>query len=178
MKRRKIVASVTAVAALGTAATAVAHTTISSPVPGPQLTSASGSYVIRSPNETPKQRTWKIVAYVPQAVATAITVKQLPDWKSRLYTTDTGTKDADGNPVLAVNRISWTARTRGDEIPPRFYGEWPVRFRNPAAPGRYCFGFDQYYTNADGSRRRPEIVAWTGPASAEHPASCLTVTGS
>jgi uncharacterized protein YcnI len=176
MNSKRIVAAVAVTAVLGAGATAAAHTTISSTVSGPLLTSARGSYVVRSPNETTAQSTWKVVMYVPKELQTAISIKQLPDWKARLKTADTGTKDADGNPVLAITQVSWTAKTRDDEIPPHFYGEWPVRFQNPAVAGKYCFGFSQYYTNADGTRRKPQIVAWTGAADSPHPSSCLTVT--
>lgn len=166
--------AVAAGAALPTAASA--HTTISALQPqGPLLTSARTSYVVRSPNETPSQRTWKIVMYVPTPVQTSISVLQRPDWKARLTTKSTGTNDSEGNPVLAITKISWTAKAKDDEIAPRFYGEWPVRFQNPAFATQLCFGFSQYYTNKNGSRSTPEIVNWTGPASSEHPSSCLNV---
>ncbi|MEA2392383.1 MAG: hypothetical protein QOJ82_274 [Solirubrobacteraceae bacterium] len=176
-KTPAIAAAAMAAAALAIPAVAGAHTTISALQPqGSLLTSARGTYVVRSPNETPTQRTWKIVMYVPQPLQESISVRQLPDWKVRMKTTDTGKKDSDGNAVLAVSRISWTAKSRDDEVAPHFYGEWPVRFQNPPFAGKLCFGFSQFYTNLEnGSRRNPDIVQWTGAAASEHPSSCLTI---
>lgn len=178
MKRSRLMTAIAVTGALGSAGTAIAHTTISSTASGPLLTSARGSYVVRAPNETAKQSTWKVVMYVPKPVQTAISIKKLPDWTTRITSVDTGQKTAEGEPVTAITRVSWTAKTRGDEIGPKFYGEWPVRFQNPAAAGRLCFGFSQFYTNANGSRKKPELVHWTGPATSEHPSSCLTITAS
>jgi uncharacterized protein YcnI len=176
--KKTILAAATAALALPAAASA--HTTISALQPqGPLLTSARTSYLVRSPNETPVQSTWKIVMYVPQQVQTAISVKTLPDWKIRLKTSDTGQRDSEGNPITAISQISWTAKTKDDEIAPHFYGEWPVRFQNPSTAGKLCFGFSQYYTNAkDGSHRKPDIVQWTGGADSEHPSSCITIADS
>jgi uncharacterized protein YcnI len=164
-----------AIAALALPASAGAHTTISGLQAGPLLTSARTSYLVRSPNETPSQSTWKLVMYVPKDIQTLISIKTLPDWKARLKTTDTGQKDSEGNPITAISQVSWTAKTRDDEIPPHFYGEWPVRFQNPAFATKLCFGFSQFYTNKSGGHGQPDIVNWTGDAASDHPSSCLNI---
>ena len=158
-------------------AAAEAHTTISALAPqGPLLTAARTTYAVRAPNETTSQRTWKVVMYVPKPVQSAISLRTMPDWITRIQTVNTDQRDEEGNPVKAITRVSWTAKTRGDEIPPKFYGEWPVRFQNPAFATRLCFGFSQFYTNKKtGKRGNAEIVHWTGRADSEHPSSCLNI---
>jgi hypothetical protein len=174
-----------ALAALASAGTAVlvipplssGHATVSALQPqGTALTGARGTYVVRAPNEREAQNTWKIVMIVPADVAESISVRQDPNWKIRIFKQDTG-KTAEGNSkVFAVRRISWTARTRAAEIQPGMFGEWPVRFLNPATPMKLCFGIAQYYRNVNGTRRKPEIVNWTGdPATADTPRSCFEI---
>jgi hypothetical protein len=157
-------------------ALALAHTTISATQPqGPALTAARTAYVVRAPNETPSQRTFKLVMFVPESVRQAISVRHDPNWKVTFKKAKVGTS-AEGAPAYAISRVTWTAKTRADEIAPFEYGEWPVRFQNPAVAGRMCFGFWQYYTNArTGKRAKPEVVRWTGAAGADTPASCLDV---
>ena len=147
--------------------------------PGASLTGASGTYVVRVPNERPAQSTWKVVMYVPAELQEGISFKQTPGWKLRILTEDTGRKDTKGAAVLAVKRVSWTATGPDAEIDPKMFGEWAIRYRNPATPTTLCFGIAQYYRNADGSRRRSEIVNWTGdPATSDTPRSCIDVKAS
>ncbi len=172
--------AVAAGAALAIPTLSSGHSTVSALQPqGPSLTGARGTFVVRSPNETPKQNTWKIVMYVPAAIQESFSVKQDPNWKIRLVREDTGKKGESGSAVLAIKRVSWTARNRNAEIEPGMFGEWPVRWVNPVAPTKLCFGIAQYYRNSNGSRKRSEIVNWTGdPATAEHPRSCIDVVAS
>ena len=110
-----------------------------------------------------------------------ISVKQQRDWSVQLRRRDTGKKNEDGDPLYAITSISWVAK-KGSEIKPGFFGEFFIRFQNPVQPGKFCFPVNQYY-RAKGfdklSKRakrsaKPELVAWTGPPSAEFPASCVT----
>jgi uncharacterized protein YcnI len=174
-----------AVAAAATVALAVpalssGHATVSALQPqGASLTGARGTFVVRAPNETPSQATWKIVMYVPAQIQESFSVKQDPNWKIRLVREDTGRKGESGSAIYAIRRVSWTARNRDAEIEPGMFGEWPVRWVNPVAPTTLCFAIAQYYRNANGSRSKPEIVNWTGdPATAEHPRSCIDVAAS
>ena len=64
-------------------------------------------------------------------------------------------------------------------IEPRMFGEWAVRYRNPATPTTLCFGIAQYYRNTGGERVKADIVNWTGdPATSETPRSCIDVKAS
>jgi hypothetical protein len=169
-----------AVAALAVPALSSGHATVSALQPqGASLTGASGTYVVRAPNERDAQNTWKIVMYVPAGLQESISFKQVPDWKLRIVKEDTGRKDAEGGAVFAVKRVSWTARDKDAEIAPKMFGEWPIRYRNPSTPGTVCFGIAQYYRNTSGARVKPDIVNWTGdPATADTPRSCIDVKAS
>jgi Domain of unkown function (DUF1775) len=157
-----------------------AHTTISALQPqGPALTSARATYAVRSPNERARQSTYKITMLVPRAVQTSISIKHDSNWKVTTKRVRTGQTGEGGDPVFAITSVSWTAKTRDDAIRPSEYGEWPVRFQNPATAQSLCFGFRQYYRNASsGARRRPEVVNWTGAANSDTPASCLPIVAS
>lgn len=169
-----------AIAALAVPALSAGHATVSALQPqGASLTGASGTYVVRAPNERAAQNTWKIVMYIPAELQESVSFKQMPDWKLRIVKEDTGRKDAEGGAVFAVKRVSWTARDKDAEIEPKMFGEWPIRYRNPATPTTVCFGIAQYYRNTDGSRTKSEIVNWTGdPATADTPRSCIDVKAS
>ena len=169
-------------ALLAVPALAGGHATVSpfQPQTSP-LTAARTSYVVRVPNEKSEQSTYKITLFVPTALQEVISVKQQADWSVRLRRRDTGKKNEDGDPLYAITSISWVAK-KGSEIKPGFFGEFFIRFQNPVQPGKFCFPINQYY-RAKGfdklSKRaqrsaKPELVAWTGPSSAEFPASCIT----
>jgi uncharacterized protein YcnI len=180
-RRALAAAAITAgVAALAVPALSSGHATVSALQPqGTSLTGASGTYVVRAPNERAAQNTWKIVMYVPAELQESISFKQTPEWKLRIVKEDTGRKDAEGGAILAVKRVSWTARSKDAEIEPKMFGEWAIRYRNPLNPTTLCFGIAQYYRNTDGNRVKPDIVNWTGdPATAETPRSCIDVKAS
>jgi uncharacterized protein YcnI len=145
------------------------------------LTAARTSYVLRVPNEKSSQNTYKVTLFVPAALQEVISVKQQGDWSVRLKRRDTGKKNEDGDPLYAITAISWIAK-KGSEIRPGFFGEFFIRFQNPVQPGTFCFPTNQYYrpkgfnglSKRQKRRAKPELVAWTGPPSAEFPASCVT----
>jgi len=171
-----------ALALLAVPALAGGHATVSPfhPQTSP-LTAARTSYVVRVPNEKSEQSTYKVTLFVPTALQEVISVKQQGDWSVRLRRRDTGKKNEDGDPLYAITSISWVAK-QGSDIKPGFFGEFFIRFQNPVQAGKFCFPINQYY-RAKGfdklSKRaqrstKPELVAWTGPSSAEFPASCIT----
>jgi uncharacterized protein YcnI len=166
-----------AAVALAVPALSSGHATVSALQPqGTSLTAARGTFVVRTPNEREKQNTWKVVMYVPAPLQQSFSVRQSPDWKIRILREDSGAKGESGSPIFATKRVSWTARTRDAEIEPGMFGEWAVRWVNPVAPQRLCFGIAQYYRNVGGSRKKSEIVNWTGdPATADTPRSCIDV---
>jgi hypothetical protein len=137
-------------------------------------------YVLRVPNEKPKQATYKVILHVPAAIQERISVKQVSDWRVRLTRKDTGRKDEEGNAIYAITAISWTAR-KGAEIDPHFFGDFYIRIQNPTTAQQLCFPTLQYYEGARSSKRKrgkrakPEVVKWIGPPTAEFPASCVNV---
>jgi uncharacterized protein YcnI len=173
-----------ATALLAIPAGAGGHATVSPSHPQTTpLTAARTSYVVRVPNEKGTQNTYKATLFVPAALQEAISVKQQGDWSVRLKRRDTGKKNDEGEPVYAIESISWIAK-QGSEIRPGFFGEFFIRFQNPVQPGRFCFPINQYYRPKGFNRlskrqkrtAKPELVAWTGKPDAEFPASCITTT--
>ncbi len=167
----KTILLVAAVAAATAPRLADAHATISGVQPGPYKTAARTSYVIRVPNEKAKQNTIRLEVQVPAAVQQAISVKKVAGWKTKLVTQPTGQSDADGNPIVNVTKIVYSA-TRSAEIAPHFFEEWPVRFQNPATPQSLCFPMIQTYRGLHGG---VDVVSWTGDPSSETPASCVSI---
>jgi uncharacterized protein YcnI len=169
-----------AIAALAAPALSSGHATVSALQPqGTSLTGARGTFVVRAPNEREAQSTWKIVLNVPDAIQESISFKQIPDWRIKIVREDTGRKGEGGSRIFAVKRVAWTAKTRDAEIEPGMFGEWPVRWVNPATPTPLCFGILQYYRNTQGKRVKPDVVSWTGdPATADTPRSCIDVKAS
>jgi uncharacterized protein YcnI len=137
--------------------------------------------VLRVPNEKASQSTYKVKLLVPTAVQEAISVKQVADWRVRLARKDTGKKNEDGDKLYAITSITWIAK-KGSAIKPAFFGEFYFRFQNPVQPQKLCFPTLQFYRPAGFEklskrakrRAKPEVVSWTGAATAEFPASCIT----
>jgi uncharacterized protein YcnI len=156
------------------------HATVSALQPqGTSLTGARGTFVVRAPNEREAQSTWKIVMNVPAPIQESISFKQSPDWRIKIIREDTGRTGEGGSKIFAVKRVAWTATTKDAEIEPGMFGEWAVRWVNPATPATLCFGILQYYRNTQGKRVKPEVVSWTGdPATADTPRSCIDVKAS
>jgi uncharacterized protein YcnI len=184
MSLRTTIAFATATAALAVPATAGAHATVTPMQPqGNALTSARTLYVLRVPNETAKTDTFRVRLYVPAAVQESIALKRKPGWAMSYTTRDTGKKDQDGAPVLAISRVTWTAKP-GSEISPHFFDDFELRFQNPATPQTACFPIHQTYgttTKRKSKRGRTvftrkvtETVKWTGPETSATPASCLS----
>jgi uncharacterized protein YcnI len=168
------------IAALALPSLSSGHATVSALQPqGPSLTAARGSYVVRAPNEREAQSTWKIVVNVPAQIQESISFRQSPDWRIKIVREDTGRTGEGGGKIFAVKRVAWTAKTKDAEIEPGMFGEWAIRYVNPATPTTLCFGILQYYRNTEGKRVKPELVSWTGdPATSDTPRSCIDVKAS
>ena len=168
------------IAALVVPALSSGHATVSALQPqGTSLTGARGTYVVRAPNEREAQSTWKIVMHVPASIQESISFRQVPDWRIKIVREDTGKTAEGGSKVFAVKRVAWTAKTKDAEIEPGMFGEWAIRYVNPATPTTLCFGILQYYRNTAGKRVKPEVVQWTGdPATSDTPRSCIDVKAS
>jgi uncharacterized protein YcnI len=174
---KKIVTAAAAAALLCVPASAGAHATVSAMQPqGKSLASARQSFVLRVPNERTDADTYRVSLFVPPALQQAISVAKKPGWRISLATKDTGVKGPEGDAVLAVQKVTWTATRRSAAISPKFYDEFPVRWQNPAQAQRICFWIWQTYGKFARSRwDRVETVKWTGNASSETPASCINI---
>jgi hypothetical protein len=158
-------------------ALAGAHATVSAIQPqGASLTSARQAYVVRAPNETANLFTDRVSLTVPGAVQEGISVLKEPGWKVRLKRVATGKTDEDGAPVMKTTRITWTAKA-GSAFGPGFFGEWRIRFQNPATAQKLCFPIVQHYRGkrVKGRKTKTETVRWVGPEGSEFPASCINV---
>jgi uncharacterized protein YcnI len=177
---KKIILAATAAASLAVPAAAGAHATVNAMQPqGKSLTAARQAYVVRVPNEQINADTYQVSMFVPPAVKESIRVMKKPGWRVTLAVSTTGAKTPEGEPIIAVNKITWTARTRGAAISPLFYDEFPVRWQNPAEPQRTCFWIYQTYGNVKGSRwDKLETVKWSGGSASDTPASCISFTES
>lgn len=177
MKKAIAIGIAVSAAILAVVPLASGHSTVSLLQPqGKTLTSARAAYILRAPNEKAKQATIMVTMHVPEAVQRTISVKQTPDWSVVLSRRDTGQVDAEGNPLFAIERVTWIARN-GNRVEPGFYGEWAFRMQNPATPQRLCFAIDQWYSKKD-EAGKAEVVKWSGPAGSATPASCLDIVSS
>jgi len=153
---------------------AIGHATVSLLQPqGKALTAARTTYILRVPNERAAQSTFSVTMNVPEAVQRAISVKQMADWTIKLQRRDTGEKNAEGDAIFAVEKVTWRAK-KGNMIKPGFYGEFQFRLQNPATPQKLCFPTDQWY-NAKLKGGTNELVSWSGDAASATPASCVDV---
>lgn len=179
MKKRAILIGVGVSAALLTVVPfANGHATISLLQPqGRALTSARAAYVLRAPTERATQATIMLTLHVPEAVQASISVKQVHDWAIVMKKRPTGQLDAEGNPRMAIERITWIARTKEARAEPGMYAEFSIRMQNPATPQRLCFPIDQWYTKK-ANETKPELVRWNGDSSSATPASCIDIVAS
>lgn len=151
------------------------HATISLLQPqGRALTSARAAYVLRAPTERATQSTIMLTLHVPAAVQESISVKQVEDWAVVMKKRQTGQLDAEGNPRMAIERITWIARSKEARADPGMYAEFSIRLQNPATPQRLCFPIDQWYTKK-ANATKAELVRWNGDSSSPTPASCIDV---
>jgi uncharacterized protein YcnI len=155
---------------------ATGHAVVSPMQPqGPLLTAARTLFVLRVPNERSNVGTFKVRLSVPPVFQEGISFKRVPGWKMALKLRDTGKQDEEGAPIEAVTSVTWTARTRDDELDPHYFGEFEFRAQNPIAPQSVCFPVAQVYRKDAQQRKGGEVVHWNGNAQSETPASCVNV---
>jgi uncharacterized protein YcnI len=156
---------------------ATGHATVSLLQPqGKALTASRVALILRVPNEKTAQNTFDVIMNVPPAIQQTISVKRNADYTIVLTKVDTGQKNAEGAPILAVTKVRWVAKP-DTQIKPGFYDEFYFRAQLPATPQKLCFPVDQWYTKKDASSK-PEAVHWTGDSTSATPASCLDVVSS
>ena len=177
---KKLVLLIGGIVALTMTPFASGHATVNLVGATSALTNARANYVVRVPNERANRSTLRVVLNVPESVQERISVQVLPGWNVRLVTRDTGQRDAEGAPILAVTQVIWSARA-GTDVRPKMYAEFPIRIQNPATPQRMCFPIRQQYSARYNGRGMPtkggagENVDWYGDASSATPASCVNV---
>jgi uncharacterized protein YcnI len=143
------------------------------------LTAARTLYVLRVPNEEESLPFYKVVMPVPAPLQEAISVRATPGWRTKLVRKWTGKTEKFGNDVVkiyAISKITWTAK-KGEALYPGFFGDFYFRFQNPVQPQQICFPVIQAYgkQRKNGRFRATKIVSWTGPPTAESPASCVNI---
>ena len=166
---KKMILAAAVATPLAVPAVAGAHATVNAVQPqGKTLTGARQAYVLRVPNEEDAASTYQVSLFVPPAVQGSIAVMKKPGWKVSL------TRSGE-----ATTKITWRAKNLESSIEPHFYDEFPVRWQNPVSAQRTCFWIYQTYgTYAKSRWSKVETVKWSGPSTAETPASCLTFTES
>ena len=175
--KRFFIPVVAGAVAMVVAPIAGSHATVSLLQPqGKALTAASVAYILRVPNEKAAQSTYSVIMTVPEAVQQSISVKQMADWTITLQRKDTGQKNADGEAIMATEKITWRSKP-GNVIKPGFYGEFQFRLQNPATPQRSASRSTSGTTprQREGSR---SSSPWTGDSASATPASCVDVVAS
>ena len=174
---KKIIVAAVAAGSLCVPAFAGAHATVNAMQPqGKSLTAARQLFHVRVPNERTATDTYRVSLFVPPALQQSIRVAKKPGWRITMAKKDTGIKGPEGDAVIAVEKITWTAVRPSAAIEPLFFDDFPVRWQNPATAQRICFWIHQTYGNWKRSRwDRVETVKWTGNASSETPASCINI---
>ena len=109
---KKLVLLIGGIVALTMTPLASGHATVSLVGATSALTNARSNYVVRVPNERANRSTSRVVLNVPESVQERISVQVVPGWNVRLVTRDTGQRDAEGAPVLAVTQVIWLREDR------------------------------------------------------------------
>ena len=174
---KKLILAAAAAATLCVPASAGAHATVNAMQPqGKSLTAARQLFHVRVPSERTDTSTYRVSLFVPPALQQSIRAAKKPGWRITMAKKDTGINGPEGDAVMAVQKITWTAVRKSAAIDPLFFDDFPVRWQNPAKPQRICFWIWQSYGNYRRSRwDRVETVKWTGNSSSETPASCLNI---
>jgi periplasmic copper chaperone A len=157
-----------AAAALAAPATAAAHVTLQ-----PKEATA-GSYTrldVRVPTERDNASTTKVDIQFPPGFASA-SYEPVPGWTVKVTKVKLAKpiKTDDGEITEGVGRISWTADSRADGIPPGAFQDFGLSVRVPGKAGdKLTFKALQTYSNG-------EIVRWIGAPDSDTPAPIVTVT--
>jgi uncharacterized protein len=126
---------------------------------------------VRVPNERDNASTTKVDLQMPPGFANA-SYEPVPGWSVKVTTSKLATpiKTDDGEITEAVSRITWTADSAGDAIPPGAFRDFGLSVRIPGKAGdALTFKALQTYSNG-------EIVRWIGPEGSDNPAPVVKVT--
>jgi uncharacterized protein len=164
---KRTLLAMSAAAALAVPAAAEAHVTLQpDTAPAGQFTRLD----VRVPTEGPRA-TRKVVLQLPPGFLFA-SYQPTPGWTVRMTTRKLAhaATTRDGTVDREVSRISWTANSAADAIPPGGFQDFGLSVGMPegAVGTKLTFKALQHY--ADG-----EVVRWIGPADSETPAPQVTL---
>ncbi len=166
MFKTVIVAGVAA--ALVVPAAAQAHVTLQ------PNTAAAGGYTrldVRVPNERDDASTTKVDVQFPEGFASA-SYEPVPGWTAKVTTAKLATpiQTDDGEITEGVERITWTADSERDAIPPGAFQDFGISVQIPGKAG------DQLEFKALQTYSGGEVVRWIGAEDSDNPAPIVTVT--
>jgi uncharacterized protein YcnI len=168
--RPRVIAAVTAAAALALPAAASAHVTVQ------PSTAPAGGFTrldVRVPNERDDSATTKVDVQMPPGFAEA-SYEPRPGWTVTVQHKKLATpiKTDEGDEITeAVSRITWTGRGKQGRIAPGQFADFGLSVAMPdgKAGDKLIFKALQTYDNGD-------VVRWIGPAGSEEPAPTVTLT--
>jgi periplasmic copper chaperone A len=164
---KRSIAAAAAALSLAAPAAADAHVTLN---PRSVTANSFGRLDVRVPTERDDASTRTVVLIFPDGFYDA-GWKRVIGWKAtvRKVKLATPVQTADGPITERVDRITWRARTKADQIAPGSFEEFGLSMRIPDVTGTLTFKALQYYSSG-------EIVRWTGAPGSETPAPTVTVT--
>src|SRR4051812_12733441 len=158
-----------AAAALAVPATAGAHVTVQ-----PDHAAAGGfaRLDVRVPTERDDASTTKVDLQLPDGFAEA-SFEPVPGWGIKVSKAKLAEpiKTDDGEVTEEVKRITWTADSTAQGIPPGAFQDFGLSVQVPGKAGD-ALTFKALQTYSDG-----QVVRWIGPAGSETPAPVVKVTG-
>jgi periplasmic copper chaperone A len=168
MHRRTLLAAATAVAALAAPAAAQAHVTLQ---PDAAPAGAFTRLDVRVPTER-SVATRRVVVELPAGFAYA-SYQPVAGWDVRLRTRALAhpLKLGDDTVDQEVSRITWTARSAKDAIPPGAFQDFGLAVRVPDGKVGSKLTFKALQVYADG-----KVVRWIGAPDAADPAPQVTLS--
>jgi uncharacterized protein YcnI len=166
--RPRMLAAVTAAAALAVPATAEAHVTLQ------PNTAVAGGFTrlnVRVPTERDDASTVKVDLQLPPGFAAA-SYEPVPGWTVKV----TKTKLAkpimtdDGEITEGVSRITWSGDGKQGSIPPGAFRDFGLSVQVPGKAGD-SLTFKALQTYSDG-----QVVRWIGAKDSDNPAPTVAVT--
>ena len=136
-------------------------------------TATAGGYTrldVRVPNERDDAATAKVEVQFPDGFASA-SYEPVPGWSVEVTRGKlvTPIQTDDGEVTEGVKRITWTADSERDAIPPGAFQDFGLSLRMPDKPGDLTFKALQTYSGG-------EVVRWIGAEDSDNPAPIVSVT--
>lgn len=165
--RKTAFAAVLTAAALAVPAAAQAHVTVQ------PKTATAGAFTrldVRVPNERDDASTTKVELQMPPGFANA-SYEPVAGWKTTVTKKKLAEpiKTDDGEITEGVDRITWTADSEQDAIPPGAFRDFGLSVQIPGKAGD-TLTFKALQTYSGG-----EVVRWIGSEDADNPAPTVSV---